>query len=514
MMIDDSFVEHFERSARSDPNRLYARFMGLPITIGDLHRQSSALAAYLCAQGVTPGDRIAVMMRNSPSTVATIMAIARVGAVWIPVNVQQFGEGLHYILEHSDPRLLIVDKSLVAAVEQCGADLGNFSLLVAGGIEAPGALEAILAGSTPFTSVEVASEDIFAIMFTSGTTGRPKGVLVSHRMMRLSAEGALILSKANDGDIMFVWEPLYHIGGAQVLIIPFLKQVSLALVDRFSASRFWGQTIEYGATHIHFLGGILELLLKQPPNAADRAHPVRIAWGGGCRAEIWRAFEQRFGVRIKECYGMTETSSFTTINEESVVGSVGYALPWFEVKVLDPQGEPVAKGERGEIVVRPHQPGCITKGYFRNPEATERALRNGMFHTGDVGSFDDEGRLAFHGRLADSLRCRGENVSAWEVEHVVNTHPDVEDSAIVGVHADIGEQDIKLFIQPKQGAMIDPATFSRWIADRLPPYQHPRYIALVPCFARTPSQRIMKHKLSKALDDCWDRLGNAPRRAN
>jgi crotonobetaine/carnitine-CoA ligase len=263
---------------------------------------------------------------------------------------------------------------------------------------------------------------------------------------------------------------------------------------------------EYHATHIHYLGGILQILLKQPESPMDRDHAVRIAWGGGCPGDIWEAFQNRFGVQIRECYGMTEASSITTFNDKGVVGSVGNTVPWFTVELLDADGNPVPQGERGEIVVRTSMPGAIFPGYFDNPSATEKALRSGALYTGDLGTFGPEGSLIFHGRMTDSVRCRGENVSAWEVERVASDHPSVEDCAMIGVAADVGEQDIKLFIKLKTGISVQPAEISTWLSTRLASYQNPRYIAVVDEFERTPSQRIMKHKLSKRLDDCWDRF--------
>ena len=290
-----------------------------------------------------------------------------------------------------------------------------------------------------------------------------------------------------------------------MVVLPLIRDVHLAMVDRFSASRFWSEAKAYAATHMHYLGGILQMLLKQPPSVLDRAHGVRVAWGGGCPRDIWQAFEERFGVEIHECYGMTESSSITTWNERRVLGSVGRPVPWLRVELVTPQGQPVPTGERGEIVVHADVPGAITRGYFNCPDATAKALRSGALHTGDIGSFDAEGNLYFHGRMTDNVRVMGENVSTFEVEYVAAKHPAVEDCAMIGVFAEVGEQDIKLFVKLRPNAAIEPAELSQWLAVRLAPYQNPRYIVVVDVFERTPSERIMKHKLSLRTDDAWDR---------
>ena len=161
---------------------------------------------------------------------------------------------------------------------------------------------------------------------------------------------------------------------------------------------------------------------------------------------------------------------------------------------------------RGQIVVRENLDGALFPGYFRNPEVTAKTLRGGALYTGDLGSFDADGNMFFHGRMSDSVRCKGENVSAWEVEHVAAENPHIEDCAMIGVPSDIGEQDIKLFVKCKSGSSLTATELSVWLAQRLAPYQNPRYLAFVEDFERTASQRIMKHKLSPQLDDCWDRF--------
>ncbi|TYC48300.1 ATP-dependent acyl-CoA ligase [Rhodobacterales bacterium] len=500
------FVRAFAEKARTSPEKVFATFTGTPITFGELDAMSDTFAAHLRHKGLKRGDAVAVMMRNSRYSLAILFGLAKAGIVWVPVNAQLKGEGLAYILEHCSAKVVICDQDLLDVIGASGAETSAFDLIVAGDPDGPRALEPVFRQTLPFDEVSPDPSDLFAVMYTSGTTGRPKGVMVTHGMMRLSGEAVKHLSRATDGDVFLVWEPLYHIGGAQLIILPLLADIVLAMVERFSASRFWDEVRRSGATHIHYLGGILQILLKQPEHPDDRNHGVRVAWGGGCPREIWTAFEQRFGVEIRECYGMTEASSLTTCNDERIVGAVGRPMPWFSVDVVDDEGLPVPIGEKGEIVVSTSLPGAIFNGYLANPEATAKALRDGRLHTGDRGSIDAAGVLWFHGRLTDSVRCKGENVSAFEVETVAGRHPSVEDCAMIGVATDVGEQDIKLFLKPKAGQTLDLRSFSDWLGERLASYQMPRYLELVEEFDRTPSQRIMKHKLSTDVAQSWDRL--------
>jgi crotonobetaine/carnitine-CoA ligase len=497
---ESGFIENFTALAAQHPSRPYFNFSGTDFTFGDMEGLSRKAIGWLRSFGVRRGDRIAIMMDSCPVTIAILLALAREGLTWVPINTRLRGEGLAYIATHCQPKYIIADYKYLATLADAG--LTGSQLISVNPAEIPFEAGSLPAGDIP----PPAGNELFAIMYTSGTTGPPKGVLITHAMMRYSAKAVALISDVQPGDVMFMWEPLFHIGGAQMLVLPMIRPVSLAIVERFSAGKFGQQVTHSKATQIHYLGGILEILMKAPVSPLDRQHNVRIAWGAGCSAAVWEAFESRFGLKIRECYGMSEASSITTANTRHVVGSVGSVLPWLGVDIRDEEGLTVPPGTRGEIVVTQREDGPLFRGYFRNPEVTDKVLRQGRLYTGDGGWLDGDGNLFFTGRLGDSVRHKGENISAWEVEHIANKHPQIEGSAMVGVPGELGEQDIMLFVQPRSGATVDPEALCQWLADQLAVYQVPRYVQFVDAFERTPSERIMKHKLVADPARRWDRL--------
>jgi carnitine-CoA ligase len=513
--------ELIDRRVAEDPGFVYCRFGDLALTMGELDRRVNGFANGLLALGIKRGDRVAVMLPNHPDYVVAFLAAARIGVCQVPVNINLRGAGLAYVLEHSRLRGMIVDSrfagQLTPVLKPGMAEfiIGRGGIVGADFARAVTFDDVVRRGAPTRPTVATSQDDPLLISYTSGTTGVPKGVLVTDKMLQACGFAATTVADVRTNDVLYLWEPIYHIAGCEVLIVALLNRVTLALAERFSVSRFWSDVRAYGATHIHFFGGVLGLLLKEPPGPGDREHGARIAWGGGCPISIWTKFQDRFGVRIRECYGMTEASSFTTVNTDEKIGSVGKPLPYFEVRVVDDQGRQLGPGQRGEIWVREKEPGVIMTGYFGNAEATAGALRDGWLRTGDLGYTDDEGFYYFAGRKKESFRRRGENISAWEVERVLNEHPAVAECAVIGVENEIADQDIKAFLRLKPGERLNALDLIKWCGPRMATFQIPRYVAFIDEFPKTPTERIRKELLPRETQGCFDleKSGYRPKRA-
>lgn len=502
LLGEETIPEVMERRAAAQPDHVYCWFEGVAWRFGRMNTAANRLARALLESGLKLGDRVAVMLPSHPDHVIAIAALMKAGLVRVPINTHYKGIALAQAFEQYKPHALVVDeayRSQVAPILE-GPHCPAFVAWRGQG----GTFDAMCReGSDMSPTMRATPDAILALTPSSGTTGASKGVLKSDRTLRAGPVGIRLLTDMRDGDVFLLWEPLHHGAGVAVAIAALLWPISLAMVERFSASRFWEDVRRYGVTHIHYLGGVLPLLLKQVPTAEDKNHRVRIAWGGGCPPDIWDAFVRRFGVTMREGYGLSEMITFVTINTGGLVGSIGKSLPCFEVRLGDDHGAPVGLGETGEILVRSLAPGLEFLGYYDNPAASASTMRDAWCCTGDLARADASGFLYFAGRKKDVIRRRGVNIAAWEVERVIALHEDIQECALVAVPSELGEDELKLFIRPKPDTRIDPMAFIRWCEPRLPYFQVPRYIAFIDEFPKTPTQRIRKAELPRDVN-CWD----------
>lgn len=302
--------------AADEPGRLYATEGDRRLTVGDLNALTDRVAAALTDAGVTPGARVALSLPNSLLHVSVVFAVVRLQALWVPMNTKLKGTPLSHLLCESRATHLIAEdgSDIAAAVDADRHDRHGLNL--ESGSVLPDETEATTRVWRCDSGVQDmdAVADTSLVMYTSGTTGAPKGVRVSQTMWRAATVGVIEVTGVQPGDVLYLWEPIFHIGGAQMLLLPLYAEASLALTTRFSASRFWSEVCRTGATHIHYLGGILQILLHLPPSPQERQHRVRVAWGAGATPAVWEACRRRFGFALHECYGMTETSSIATVN--------------------------------------------------------------------------------------------------------------------------------------------------------------------------------------------------------
>ena len=491
------------RGLLQDEGQEVINFQGLALGRQQLRAEVACMQNWLEQQGLQSGDRVAVMLNNSVQHIALIYAVILSGLVWVPINTKLRGPGLQYILQHARPQVMVLEEEFTEVLAPYTSERLPQVLLqqipVATMLSAPASLKL----------VQRLSSDTLCLIYTSGTTGAPKGVVFTHRMMRIATEAALMVANIKDGDRAFLWEPLCHIGGAQMLLVPFLVDASLLVVERFSASQFWSQWQQSRASHLHYLGGVLDILMQLPEEAKPDGASIATAWGAGVAANNWQTIQSRLGCELRECYGMTECSSFATLNASGKPGSIGKALPWIRLELLDEEDFPVTVGSAGQIVLSSDLEGVFLPHYLDNPEASAKALRNGKLCTGDMARQDEDGDLFFIGRASDSMRVRGENVSAWEVERVFAEHPAIEASAAMGIKSQIGEQEIYLFVKFKPEQHCDWQDLIGWAKPRMAAFQLPRYFASIERFDLTPSQRIQKHRLTPQLDRAWDRQTRA-----
>ncbi|TDB95482.1 ATP-dependent acyl-CoA ligase [Actinomadura sp. 7K534] len=479
-----------ERAAAT-PDRVFCHSGAESLTYRQLWSEVRRVAGGLQALGVGRGTRVALVMDNGPRFLTTWFALALIGAVEVPVNTAFHGASLRYVLEQSGCAAVVVDDRYADRVSALGP---LDKLLICDADERAAAAWTELDGE-PDESFDGTTEPA-AIMYTSGTTGRSKGVVLSHRYFLLMAAANIRNMRLGEDDVYYTCLPLFH-GMAQLsgTMAPLIAGAELVVAQKFSASRFWDDCRRYGVTGFGSIAAITSMLYNRPAEPGDRDHRVRFAFAVAVPAAVERRFEERFGVRLINGYGITEAGQVTYQPYDAPKpGSAGTPVGLYELEIHDPHDRPLGPGEKGEIVVRPRQNSAMMAGYHAMPEATVEAFRNLWLHTGDLGYRDADGYLYFVDRGKDAIRRRGENISSLEVEAAVVRHPGVAEVAAYPVPSGLGEDEVMIAVIRADEALTA-AELARHCAAELPRFAVPAYIRFVGALPRTPTAKVEKYRL-------------------
>lgn len=476
------------------------------LSCGDVHRTAAEMvdavaraAGALAARGVTGGDRVAFLAANRVELLDLVLGAAWLGAVAVPINTAARGAQLHHILANSQARLLVVEADLEPHVDSLPAlpDLDARWVLGDGPEPMHG----------PVPPVAVAPGDPAAILYTSGTTGVSKGVVCPHAQFWWWGNNVSDQIGIQPDDVLHTCLPLFHTNALNAFSQATVSGATYVLGGRFSASRFWSQMVESGATVTYLLGAMVGILDSRPPSDLDRAHRVRLALSPATPGRLLQPFRERFGVALLDGYGSTETNAVVATRPgEERRGYVGAVQPGFRVRVVDADGADVAPGTPGELLVRSDQPFAFASGYFRMPEATTAAWQDLWFHTGDRVCADADGSIRFVDRIKDVIRRRGENISSVEVEDVLRTHPAVGEVAVYAVDSELGEDEVMAAVVVKEAATLDFEDLVDFCGPRLAAYAIPRFLVRLDALPLTENGKVRKPELrSRGAEGAWDR---------
>lgn len=483
---------------------------GIEINYRDAFETARRHASFLSEAGLKPGETLGMMLPNGSIWVKFWFGAVLHGSADVGIHHGLKGPMLAHQLRRGRCRLLVCNneagiEALRALREDKSRNLGG--LIIAGEQPSP-EIDALAremsvrihrAQDAERTSpIDPAPRDpnsLMSVRFTSGTTGPAKAGTLSMSQVCVWAAYLVQLLDFRPPDRIYVPFPLHHHLASIMGVIGALTAGGTAIVDRhFSARGFWRTATEHRATLGLMLDPVVRILLATPPSDHDRLHTIRRFYIARPNPE----FQQRFGSRIQTAYALTEASVLAYAPpeiDETIPNCVGYPNPHFDIRVVDEHDEPVAAGETGEIVFRPRFPGTTMESYLDDPAATLAALRTLWFHTGDLGKFDDEGRLFFFERMGDTIRRRGVNIASFHIEEAALAFPGVKEAAAVGIPSELGEFEVKLSVSEETPGAVDARALTRFLLTRLPLEMVPRFLEIRDDFVRTHTEKIVKRAL-------------------
>lgn len=488
-------------------------------------RRAGALAAH----GIGRGDRVALLCTNRSEFMEIVLGCGWLGAVVVPINTASRGMQLEHILRNSGARLIVAETHLVGAVHAIDTQahaLESIWLIESGesgeasaaqthhGASAAGAPAARSIAVQPFpppgeplAAPQIGDGEALAILYTSGTSGLSKGVICPHAQFywwaRLTAGHLGVVP----GDVLYTCLPLFHTNALNAFFQALVSDAQLVADRRFSASGFFASLVQTRATVTYVLGAMVPILLGRAASGEEREHRVRIALAPGVPGHFQQEFTERCGIALLDGYGSTETNFVLGGGiDDQRPGYMGRLVPGFAARVVDENDREVPDGEAGELILRADTPFAFANGYFGMPEKTVEAWRNLWFHTGDRVVREANGYYRFVDRLKDAIRRRGENISSYEVEQVLLSHPAVETAAVYAVKSEFAEDEVMAALVLRAGEALEALELIRYCEPRLPYFAVPRYLDFVTDLPRTENGKIQKYKLREAgiTATAWD----------
>ena len=457
------------------------------------------------------GDKVCLMLPNIPVFLAIWLALTKIGGVIVPINTSFKASETQYIINHSEARYFIAYNDYLQIALQAQKICSHLECVICiGSSDLPhGVIDyELLIDRTPKEiNIDINDDDPSCIIYTSGTTGYPKGVVHINKTPVLTGEAFVIRAGLSAEDRLMVILPLFHQNALLYSIWGTIAaEASLVLIPRFSASQFWNQAVQYKVTEFNFVYAIGRILCNRPQSEFRPEHSIKTAIGVGVSPDVYDGFTQRFKIKnVVDAYGLSEVPCVcqNPIGGKIKLKSIGLpakmpknATSSVEMKIVDKKGGEVATGIKGELIVKSP---LIMKEYFKDPNKTKESIINGWFYTGDYTYRDDEGYFFFVGRRKDIIRRRGENISPTEIENVINDNPKVMETAVLGIPAELGEEDIMACIVIKPQQSTEPKEIMDWCQGRLAAFKLPRYIQFCKILPKTATQRVKKHILRKNI---------------
>jgi long-chain acyl-CoA synthetase len=487
-------------SAERSGDRTAIKLDDFEVSYEQLNEASARAAAMLKDKGIEPGDRVGIMLPNIPQFAATYYGTLRAGGVVVPMNPLLKGRETSFYLSDPEAKVLFAFSGFEDAAKQ-GADEAGAELIL---VE-PGDFEKKLAQHEPdFDVADRDEDDTAVILYTSGTTGKPKGAELTHSNLLKNAQVAGTLADVSEEDILLGALPLFHsfgqtcglnasmaVGATLSMIPRFDPDKALEIIERDSVTIFQGVPTMFTA-----------MLHSDKKDDAD-VSCLRVCMSGGSAmpVEVLRGFEEQFGCKVLEGYGLSETSpvaSFNHPDRERKPGSIGTPIEGVEMKVVDEQGGEVDQGEVGEIVIKGHN---VMKGYWNRPDATEEAIKDGWFHSGDMGKIDEDGYFSIVDRKKELIIRGGYNVYPREVEEVLYEHPAVLEVAVVGVPDEKMGEEVGAAVVLKQGEDVSEGDLRDYVKNEVAGYKYPRKIWFLDELPKGPTGKILKREIQPPSEE-------------